>query len=289
MQLQHRELFNVVFIRKINIGENEAPINPCAVLFRSRGKHLKLKHRRALLYRTLSPHWGVSRSSGLQLILACRTQATKSRSMITRTLSPSMASPLRMTLMQRSKWSHTPLDSTRTSMATSVLYLFITWMHVLSSFKWALTHHAMLSIKTQHAIRLSPFMVVLNLWWCDVVMPCECLTVSHIVSYLSLVLDTRWCLLVVSLGRSVRYVPAAWGFQESLTGRETPATARPTPPSPTAAMTGSEDSCPLPVRKLAFHFQLKSRKTWKVGWFMWMMINQGTKSSNQICDMFLKT
>lgn len=34
----------------------------------------------------------------------------------------------------------------------------------------SLTIHAMFSIKTQHVKLLSPFMVVLNLWWCDVVM-----------------------------------------------------------------------------------------------------------------------
>lgn len=97
-----------------------------ARFFRSRGKHLKLKHQQVLLYRTLSLHWAVSHSSDLQLMLAWWTQPTKSKSMTTHTLSLSTASPQRMTLMQKSKWSHTPLDSTRTSMATSVLNLFIT-------------------------------------------------------------------------------------------------------------------------------------------------------------------
>lgn len=157
---------------------NTIPINMCCHFFRTRGKHLKLKHQQVPLYRTLSPHWGVSHSSDLLLILAWWTQSTKNRSMITHTLSLSMASPQRMTLMQKSKWSHTPLDSTRTSMATSVLNLFITWMNTLSSFKWALwPNHAMFSIKTQHVKLLSPFMVVLNHWCCCVC--CECLRVSQ--------------------------------------------------------------------------------------------------------------
>lgn len=40
------------------------------------------------------------------------------------------------------------------------------------------------SLKTQHAKLISPFMVVLNLWWCYVVMWFECLRDSHIhISY----------------------------------------------------------------------------------------------------------
>lgn len=136
------------------------PLFCVLIFFRSRGKHLKLKHQQVLLYRTLSPDWAVSHSSGLQLTLAWWTQPTKSKSMTTHTLSPSMASPQRMTLMQKSKWSHTPLDSTRTSMATSVLNLFITWMNALSSFKWALW-------PTMQCYLAKPSMSIyfLHSWW----------------------------------------------------------------------------------------------------------------------------
>lgn len=176
-------------------------INLCAHFSRSRWKHLKLKHQQVALYRTLSQFWAVSHSSDLQLMLAWWTQPTKSKSMTTHTLSLSMASPQRMTLMQKSKWSHTPLDSTRTSMETSVLNLFITWMNALSSFKWALwPNHAMFSVKTQHVKLISPFMVVLNLWWCDVVLWCECLRVSHIVCICSCVCDAR----LMSFGHTFR-------------------------------------------------------------------------------------
>lgn len=157
--------------------------------FRSKGKYLKLRHQQALLYRTLCRDWPISRSSDLQLMLVWWSKPTKSKSMTTHTLSLSMASPQRMTLMQKSKWNHTPLDSTRTSMATSVLSLFIAWMNALSSFKWALwpCNDLFPNLACQNTLFIHGLesLVVLcyTVWmlegyqWCMYIFPCQRCTV----------------------------------------------------------------------------------------------------------------
>lgn len=93
--------------------------------YRNKGKHLRLRHQQTLLYRTLFQGLGstVNRSSDMQQIQLRWSPPTKSKSTTTHTLSLSMVSPPRMTLMQKSKWNLTPLGSTRTSMATSMLNL----------------------------------------------------------------------------------------------------------------------------------------------------------------------
>lgn len=194
-------------------------------------------------------------------MLAWPTKPTKSKSMTTHTLSLSMAFPQRMTLMQKSTWSHTPLDSTRTSMATSVFNLFITWMNALSSFKWALWPTMQCSLSKPSMSNYS-----LHSWWswiCGGVMLWYGVNVREFpILYVYVSVSMTHCNIFWSfyLGHSVLYVPVAWGSQESLMGRETPATARQTPPFPTAAMMDLEDSCPLPVRTFEFHlvsFQLQ--------------------------------
>lgn len=240
-------------------------VNRCAHFSRS-WKQLKLKHQQVLLCRTLSPLWAVSHSSDLQLTQAWWLQPTKSRSMTTHTLSLSTASPQRMTLIQRSKWSHTHLDSTRTSMATSVLNLFITWMNAVSSFKWALTKPC----NAPHYFKwIFPFMAVLNLWWCILsVVWCgvSAWYFPHGICICSYFYNIQLMFIKKNLlGHSVRYAPVAWGSQENLMGRETPAPARQIPPFPTAAMTDSEVSCPLPVRTFEFQLKLNNIKSMDVG------------------------
>lgn len=183
----------------------------------------------------------------------------KSKSMTTRTLSLSMASPLRMTPKQRSKWSRTRLDSTRISMATSVLNLFITWMNAFYHSNMLSDHSCIvvtkilqtvagnlciMSVGSVHA------MVVLNLWHCCIVWyGVNVLRASHIVC-------TCFCIFKAPLipfghlsGHSVPCVPVAWGSLGSLMERETLATAPPTPPSPTTATMASEGSCHLLVSR----------------------------------------
>lgn len=222
------------------------------VFFRSKGKYLKLRHQQALLYRTPCRDWPISRSSDLQLMLVWWSKPTKSKSMTTHTLSLSMASPQRMTLMQKSKWNHTPLDSTRTSMATSVLSLFIAWMNALSSFKWALWPcndlFPNLACQNTFFIHGLESLVVLcyTLWmlegyqWCMYIFPCRRCTVMSFHHF-------------ISVGHSVLYAPVALGSQESPMGRETHVTVHQTPPFPTTATMDLEDSCPSPVRTFKYY------------------------------------
>lgn len=102
---------------------------------RTRRKYLRLKHQLPQLYRILFLHWALSLSWGHHLTAAWWPQITKSKSMTTRTLSLSMAFLRKMTMMQKSKWSRTLPDSTKTSMATSVFNMCINVDIVLSFLK----------------------------------------------------------------------------------------------------------------------------------------------------------